>query len=50
MRRVNSQAIWATNRGGGPILKEFWKVYNIWHAVYNARLLEEVMPRFGGGL
>jgi hypothetical protein len=33
-RRIN-QAIRATDKEGGPTLKEFWKGYNIWNAVNN---------------
>jgi hypothetical protein len=33
MRRVISHAIRAVDREGGPALKEFWKVCNIWNAV-----------------
>ncbi|CAM2103909.1 unnamed protein product [Caretta caretta] len=30
-----AQAIRATEKEGGPTLKEFWKVFNIYHAVKN---------------
>jgi hypothetical protein len=35
MRRVISQAVWATDSEGGPITREFWKGCNIWNAVTN---------------
>uniref|UniRef100_A0A8C3FPC4 DDE-1 domain-containing protein n=1 Tax=Chrysemys picta bellii TaxID=8478 RepID=A0A8C3FPC4_CHRPI len=30
-----AQAIWATEKEGGPTLKEIWKGFNIYHAVKN---------------
>jgi hypothetical protein len=35
MRRTINQANRATDKEGGPTLKEFWKSYNIWNAVNN---------------
>jgi hypothetical protein len=35
MRRTINQAIRATDKKGGPTLKEFWKGYNIWNVVNN---------------
>jgi len=33
MRRVISHASRATDREGGPAMREFWKGCNIWNAV-----------------
>ncbi|CAM4670142.1 unnamed protein product [Caretta caretta] len=35
LRSMFAQAIRATEKEGGPTLKEFWKVFNIYHAVKN---------------
>ncbi|XP_037768584.1 tigger transposable element-derived protein 1 [Chelonia mydas] len=35
LRSTFGQAIWETEKQGGPTLKEFWKSFNICHAVKN---------------